>query len=195
MAKYRKTFYYCIWPLGYFETNVWFVASFALQLSKAEGLGTGCHQGVTRTCSEKIRYPTEDKRPIFNRRATMVKSSTVASSTPSQVKPSSKPISSATSSPHQIKQHAGSQQVSRPGQQASSQARPSQNQLRRKLSRKLELMPQLDGRAFPGTGVTNLLAGYQIERDLFGQLLFFNHISLEIFGRSCPQVSPGSQWP
>ena len=123
----------------------------------------------------------------------MVKSSTVASSTPSQVKPSSKPISSATSSPHQIKQHAGSQQVSRPGQQASSQARPSQNQLRRKLSRKLELMPQLDGRAFPGTGVTNLLADYQIERDLFGQLLFFNHISLEIFGRSCPQVSPGSQ--
>lgn len=185
MAKYRKTFYYCIWPLGYFETNVWFVASFALQLSKAEGLGTGYHQGVTRTCSEKIRYPTEDKRPIFNRRATMVKSSTVASSTPSQVKPSSKPISSATSSPHQIKQHAGSQQVSR----------PSQNQLRRKLSRKLELMPQLDGRAFPGTGVTNLLADYQIERDLFGQLLFFNHISLEIFGRSCPQVSPGSQWP
>ena len=98
----------------------------------------------------------------------MVKSSTVASSTPSQVKPSSKPISSATSSPHQIKQHAGSQQVSR----------PSQNQLRRKLSRKLELMPQLDGRAFPGTGVTNLLADYQIEMGLFEQFLFLSTFHL-----------------
>ena len=171
MAKYRKTFYYCIWPLGYFETNVWFVASFALQLSKAEGLGTGYHQGVTRTCSEKIRYPTEDKRPIFNRRATMVKSSTVASSTPSQVKPSSKPISSATSSPHQIKQHAGSQQVSR----------PSQNQLRRKLSRKLELMPQLDSRAFPGTGVTNLLADYQTERFFLSNSFSSSHFTWDVW--------------
>ena len=111
-------------------------------------MGGLCHQGVIRTCSEKIRNSArEEKMRGSVRRPAMVKSSTVASSTPSQVKASSKSVSSATatSSPHQIKQQSSSQQW-----------KPNQNQLRRKLSRKLELMPQLDWRAFPGSGVTKL---------------------------------------
>ena len=123
-------------------------------------MGATCHQGVIRTCSEKIRNSArEEKMRSSVRRPAMVKSSTVASSTPSQssannpsypkpsqVKASSKSISSATSSPHQSKQ-----------QQNSQQWKPNQNQLRRKLSRKLELMPQLDWRAFQGSGVTKFM--------------------------------------
>ena len=111
-------------------------------------MGARCHQGVIRTCSEKIQNSSglrdEKLRSCGNgKRPAMIKSSTVASSAPSQVKTISRPISSAAPVSHQNKQLANCQQ-----------SKPNQNQLRRKLSRKLELMPQLDWRAFPGSGVT-----------------------------------------
>ena len=138
---------------------------------KAEVLGGPCHQGVIRTCSEKIRNSAgvreERMRSSFganSRRQTMTKSSTVASSTPSQGKASSKTIPSATSSPHQMKQQPSSQQW-----------KPNQNQLRRKLSRKLELMPQLDWRAFQGSGVTKLceFPGWPLESAILTIILSF----------------------
>ena len=127
-------------------------------------MGATCHQGVTRTCSEKIRNSSSrDKkmRSSVRSRPTMVKSSTVASSTPSQSKSNSKSVTtSATSSPHQSKQQ----------QAIREQLKPNQNQLRRKLSRKLELMPQLDWRAFQGSGVTKLW------KSLSGQSFNFCHL-------------------
>ena len=130
---------------------------------KAEVLGGPCHQGVIRTCSEKIRNSAGVREERMrsscganSRRQTMTKSSTVASSTPSQGKASSKTIPSATSSPHQMKQQPSSQQW-----------KPNQNQLRRKLSRKLELMPQLDWRAFQGSGVTKFVNLYQAKNLIF----------------------------
>ena len=127
-------------------------------------MGATCHQGVTRTCSEKIRnsYSSrEEKMRSSVRRPAMVKSSTVASSTPSQSKSNSKSVTtSAKSSPHQSKQQ----------QAIREQLKPNQNQLRRKLSRKLELMPQLDWRAFQGSGVTKFW------KSLTGQSFNFCHL-------------------